>query len=48
MRRDGRPFQWQPQRGVMGPWGLAECRRIIDRIEANSRTGGDTKLRGMA
>jgi hypothetical protein len=33
MRRDGRPFQWQPQRGVMGPWGLAECRRIIDRIE---------------
>lgn len=33
VRRDGRPFQWQPQRGVAGPWGLAEMRRILDRIE---------------
>jgi hypothetical protein len=32
-RRDGRPFQWQPQRGITGPWGLAEMRRILDRIE---------------
>ncbi len=33
VRRDGRPFQWQPQRGMTGPWGLAEIRRILDRIE---------------
>ncbi len=33
MRRDGRQFQWQPQRGSMGPWGLAEIRRILGRIE---------------
>ena len=32
-RRDGRPFQWQPQRGIAGPWGLVEMRRILDRIE---------------
>jgi len=25
--------QWQPQRGIAGPWGLAEMRRILDRIE---------------
>jgi hypothetical protein len=38
-RRDGRQFQWAPPRGTMGPagamgpWGLAEIRRVLDRIE---------------
>ena len=34
MRRDGRPFTQRLNRGTMGPLGLAECRRILDRIEA--------------
>jgi hypothetical protein len=36
IRRDGRSFERrlpQPQPRAAGPWGLAECRRIIDRIE---------------
>jgi hypothetical protein len=39
-RRDGRQFQWQPQRDTTGgrgfagsPWGLGEIRRILGRIE---------------
>jgi hypothetical protein len=34
MRRDGRPFTQRLNRGTMGPLGLAECRRILDRIES--------------
>lgn len=34
MRRDGRPFTQRLNRGTMGPVGLAECRRILDRIES--------------
>ena len=34
MRRDGRPFEQRLNRGAAGPLGLAECRRILDRIEA--------------
>jgi hypothetical protein len=34
MRRDGRPFEQRMNRGTQGPLGLAECRRILDRIEA--------------
>jgi len=33
MRRDGRPFEQRMNRGTTGPLGLAECRRILDRIE---------------
>ena len=34
MRRDGRPFEQRSTRGATGPLGLAECRRLLDRIEA--------------
>jgi hypothetical protein len=34
MRRDGRQFEQRMNRGTMGPLGMAECRRILDRIEA--------------
>jgi hypothetical protein len=34
MRRDGRPFEQRLNRGATGPLGLAECRRLLDRIEA--------------
>jgi hypothetical protein len=34
MRRDGRTFERRMVRGTMGPLGIAECRRILDRIEA--------------
>ncbi len=34
MRRDGRPFEQRMTRVAAGPLGLAECRRILDRIEA--------------
>lgn len=33
MRRDGRPFEQRMNRGTTGPLGLAECRRILGRIE---------------
>jgi hypothetical protein len=33
MRRDGRPFEQRMNRGTTGPLGLAECRRILDRLE---------------
>ena len=33
LRRDGRQFQWQPQSSMTGPWGPAEIRRLLDRIE---------------
>ena len=34
MRRDGRQFEQRMNRGTTGPLGLAECRRILDRIES--------------
>lgn len=34
MRRDGRPFEQRMNRGATGSLGLTECRRILDRIEA--------------
>jgi hypothetical protein len=33
-RRDGRRFEQRQNRGATGRFGLAECRRILDRIEA--------------
>jgi hypothetical protein len=34
MRRDGRPFEQRGARNARSPLGLAECRRLLDRIEA--------------
>jgi hypothetical protein len=34
MRRDGRMFEQRMNRGTTGPLGLAECRRLLDRIES--------------
>jgi len=34
MRRDGRQFDWRPDRGAAGPMGIMEIRRLIGRIEA--------------
>jgi len=33
MRRDGRPFNRPQDNPNIGPFGLAECRRLLDRIE---------------
>ena len=33
MRRDGRQFEQRMNRGAAGPLGMAECRRLLDRIE---------------